>query len=227
MKKLIVVLLIAFSGLSLAGCSKEQDIKNKVVKIVGNGQCTGEQVKAPSGVTYILTAAHCAGIADNGVMRIIKEDGTELLRKVIVESPEYDLMLLEGLPNVDGLEIGDELSPGDHVRSFTHGGGRDTFRTQGEVVQHADGSFAMPEDDKCDLPKNKKAEIDFFGLKFEVCLVKQTVLVVTAQSLPGSSGGPMVDDKGRLIGVVSVGMNNGFFTGLVPVENIKKFLSGY
>src|SRR5258707_12043226 len=114
MKKFVI--LMAIFMLTIASCIRYADslyVKSdtyamqRTVSIKGKyGQCSGEQIEAPSGETYILTAAHCRNLADDGIsMVIITEDEKRLMRKIIAEDSYSDLLLLEGIPNLDGIKI--------------------------------------------------------------------------------------------------------------------------
>src|SRR5579859_3994479 len=72
--------------------------RRQVVKIAGpHGMCSGEQVRAPSGQTYILTAAHCRGFMDStSNFTVVNEDGLSIQRRFIAEDPNSDIMLIEG-----------------------------------------------------------------------------------------------------------------------------------
>lgn len=184
------------------GCGpSETEIRHKVVKIIGNGHgCSGEQIKAPSGTNYILTAGHCsAAIGTDGTAVITTEDGKQINRKVIAADTNSDLLLIEGLPGVEGLSIADHLVRFQHVRTFTHGAMLDTYKTEGIVVmeQHLEimGAFSADE------------------------------IGITAMVQPGSSGGPVVNDSGQLVGVVSA--SDAGIGWIVRIQDIKAFLSAY
>lgn len=60
-----------------------------------HGSCSGEQVRAPSGKDYILTAAHCRILDDgSGSIQARDEQGRESMHRIIAEDPNSDLLLL-------------------------------------------------------------------------------------------------------------------------------------
>lgn len=234
-KSLIRRLIIIALAISMAMCAsksmaKSDDyIRHRVVRLKSaQGMCSGEQVRAPSGKDYILSAAHCMGIADaNGVFNVIDEDGNSMGRKLIAEDPDSDLILLEGLPGVRGLDIAQAASRFQHVRTFTHGHNFDTYTTEGVLVQESNvtipTSIAIGEEaeKKC-ISQPKYRLINIFG-PINVCALSVDEQVTTAVIVPGSSGGPIVDDKGRLIGVASATGEG--FSYLVRLSDIQRFLA--
>lgn len=226
----IAAFVILVSGIK-CGKPSEASIRSSVVIIRGEkgGSCSGEQVMAPSGESYILTAAHCLPLADSeGNLNVTTEDGRTLKRRVIAEDPASDLALAEGVPGIRPLEIGDSLERFQRVRTFTHGRGYPTYKTEGEVIGNemvyiVIGSAESVEDEiKCVSKPKFRAMQSFFG---KVCVMVIEETAVTAGVVPGSSGGPVVNDNGELVGVVSA--SDGNFGYLVKLKDIKAFISGY
>lgn len=205
---------------------------SKSVKLVSDrGSCSGQQVTAASGSIYILTAAHCLILARDGSITALTEDGRRMQRRVIAEDINSDLALLEGVPLMPGLEIADKVSRGDHVRTYTHGSGFPTYKTEGQIIDEkqvqvlqeiTQGELTV----KCDMPKNKKLELDTAFGKFKACIIDTMGIVTDARIVPGSSGGMVVSDSGKLVGVVSAG-NDAGFGFLVDLKDIQNFLSNY
>lgn len=228
-------LYVALIGMSLImicaipkGGRSEDWLRNRVVKLTGNDVlCSGEQVKAPSGRNYILTAGHCkATIGADGSVDVSADDGKHARRRMIEEDPYSDLLLIEGLPDDrEGLSIAQSDYQQEHVRTYTHGAGMDTYETRGDLVMLKDlqvfAEFASPED--CSSkPKYKMLDTGFFG---EVCIMDVIEQASTAMTVPGSSGGMVVDDSGNLVGVVSAGGEG--FSYFATLKDIQRFLSGY
>lgn len=206
-------------------------IRSKIVRLIGKyGTCSGEQVTAPSGVNYIITAAHCREIGPE--LTAITEDGRKLVRNIIAEDANSDLLLLEGIPGMKGLSIADDSSIHQHVRTFTHGHNLDTYKTEGALVQmkHIEIPIALADTPELaevctKAPKYKIEPLMIFFGAINVCMLSVDEIATTAQVEPGSSGGAAVDDSGRLIGVVSAsGEGMGW---LVPLKAIKAFLANY
>lgn len=231
--------IMAFVGLAMIGTAiflartrspSYEWLRDRVVNIVkGRSSCSGEQIKAPSGVNYILTAAHCRDLMTDGMFTVVKEDGTSLQRRFIAEDADSDLMLLEGLPALEGIEIADKLVRFQYVRTFTHRHGLATYKTTGSIIDETEitvpvALVASPEDAEICESFPKYAVVYLFS-NMGFCVLKVMETATTAQIVPGSSGGAIVDDAGRLIGVASA--TDGFFGYLVRLSDIKRFLAGY
>lgn len=206
-------------------------IRDRAVKLSSaKGSCSGVQVRAPSGVDYILTAAHCRVLAEDGSILVTKEDGSVLLRKVIQEDSQSDLLLLQGLPNVRGLSIADYNMRFNHVRTFTHGAGLSTYKTDGHTIQDREIQVLVslgddPEAPPCEGAKYRKMAVESIFGDMMACIMDVEETVTDAMIVPGSSGGMIVDDSGDIVGIVSAG--GGGFGFLVRIQDIHNFLRGY
>lgn len=233
LKKLAIGIAIALVAYTHICIKSDDDIRSRVVTIRSStGLCSGEQVKAPSGVSYILTAAHCKGLVENGMAKVITEDGKELYRRVIEEDPTADLLLLEGLPGIDGLDIAAHDYAHEQVFTYTHGKGLPTYKTQGVLVSDEKTAISLYVADTDELrdecksmPKNELISVDTMIGEIDICVLKTEQTSTTAFVTQGSSGGPVVDWNGDLVGVVSAG--DGTFGFLVTLHDIRVFLSNY
>lgn len=146
----------------------------------------------------IITNAH---VVQRGPVQVSLSDGREFPARVLARDSAYDLAALRidatGLPTIEP-GVSHDLHAGQVVLAFGHPWGVAGAATSGIVIGL--GS---------DLP-------EFSGSGREW-------LAANLHLRPGHSGGPMVDMKGRLVGV------NTLMTGLdvgmaVPVDVVKRFL---
>ncbi len=228
-KKRIAIAIIAALCISHFARHSDSWIRDRVVKLVSpEGSCSGEQVRATSGTDYILTAGHCRGLEVNGSIEAITESGKHIMRRVVAEDTKSDLLLLEGLPGLKGLSIAASSAPKDEIRTFTHGHGMDTYKTEGALIQ--DEQIMIP----LSMISSEEEAAKCVGDKFAVvptlfgayCVIKVTETVTTAMIIPGSSGGPCVDGSGELVGVASATDGRGL-NYLVRLSDIKAFLASY
>jgi len=160
-----------------------------------SGLGSGFFVQTPLGKKYVVTNAHV--VLDNWNIRVKLSTGQEIPVTMGQLLPEYDLAILDiqgvGLP--DALELREDL-PEVGERVFAYGAPRglegslsegivSAVRTTEEIRQVvADGSF--------DEPVQKKAA---------------NWIQTTAPISPGNSGGPLVDEQGRVVGMNTAGFN--------------------
>jgi len=206
-------------------------VGSKVVYITneaGNSGGTGFHIKAPSGKVYILTNAHVCGLAQDGQLFIHAEDDSRPIpRKVIEVSGFTDLCLVEPLPGYSGLTLGSEPHAGQDIEIVGHPQLYSLTKTKGQIIDERFIRVLDPENEKCDLPKNKKVTIStFFGDFDDVCIVEIKAYSSNAASLPGASGSPVVDFYGHVVAVNFAGnqANWGFF---VTFKDVVTFLSTY
>lgn len=210
-------------------------VQSQVVELKSEiGLCSGIQVQAKSGLTYILSAGHCNLLAKNGNILVITEDGRLLSRRVIIDDPHSDLMLLEGVPELRGLSVADEMRQGDNVHTYTHGNGFATYRTDGRFIDLVEVKFGAEPIDVKDCSRLPKYEPnpnydpkDFWAHLFgePPCYLHAIESAMTAQIVPGSSGGAVVNDNNELVGIASA--TDGAFGYMVSLDDVQSLLKNY
>jgi S1-C subfamily serine protease len=145
----------------------------------------------------ILTNAHVVGRQS---LSVTLADGRKLPARLLAHSQEFDLAALAvdatGMPTVV-LGRSEELRPGQWVLALGHPWGVIGAVTAGVVIG-------------LDIP-------------LEMSASRRPLIQVGLSLRPGYSGGPLVDDSGRLVGINT--MMAGPEVGLaVPTHEVKRFL---
>jgi len=206
-------------------------IRNRVVKLAGEdgSMCSAVQIISPNNINYLLSAGHCKPLTKDGNVEVEREDGTKLSRHVVQESPDSDLLLIEGLPGIEGLKIAKKEWTHEALVSYTRGNDFKSFSTEGVIIQESEVKAATgPGDDSCaKVPKNKIIDVPIlFGLlNIKACVLDVVEMATTVPIVPGSSGGAVVNFWGQLVGIASA--SDEHFGYIVKLSDIQNFLKGY
>lgn len=85
------------------------------------GGGTGFHVVAPSGKTYIMTNRHvCNDAVDGKLWAVVEGITSDHQVKVILASDSYDLCIVEPIPGVKGLTVGDAPKAGQSIYYLGH-----------------------------------------------------------------------------------------------------------
>lgn len=218
-----------------------------------SGGGTGFAIKAPSGVSYILTNDHVCGVSsDKQTVLVTDEEGNGIRRRIIAHDDSSDLCLIEGLPSVQGLSLaGSEASVGDTMIAVGHPHLLPLTLSKGEFIGKKDVQIMMgiisvtnPESgevmpippekggmtaEQCAMPKNKIVEIPYiFGIMIRACMVNiHDAYQTNVQVLPGNSGSPVVNFWGNVEAVVFASDDSVFWGSFISLYDIRYFLRNY
>lgn len=202
----------------------------------------------------VTTAHVCGVSSDKTTILVNTEDGRHIRRKILEVSNKSDLCLIEGLDGVKGLKVGPEPKIGQIIAAVGHPSLMPITISRGELIgttdipiargviddfppSGPDGSSARsmvnpsalidPKD--CRAPKNKIikqiANFGFIQVEFNLCLeVTKDAYLTNMLIQPGSSGSPVVDFWGNVVGV-AFASDSYSWGSAVSLHDLKELLS--
>lgn len=257
----VLALLMVFGSLGYVATRSPElhsaYLRNKVgskvymIKGVRNGGGgTGFELKAPSGISYIITNSHvCDHVKelseDKHSVLVGDDDGEYMSRKIIAISDETDLCLIESLPGVQGLSVGSEPEVGDRLTVVGHPKLRPLTLASGEMIGSEDVNildFVLPTgnplldlflpikaDGTCDKPKNEMKEFTGpDGIVIKACFVVTHDAHMTSITIfPGNSGSPVVDYWGKVVGVAFAASSDDNQGEIISLHDLTDFIARY
>lgn len=205
-----------------------------LVKIYGKfGGGTGFHIKTSKGNVYILTNSHVCDLSEDGyLIDVVTHEGRRIKRRIIENSVNTDLCLVEPVPNTGYLTLGSESKPGQIVAAVGHPHLMPDTMSRGEVIAKEVLKvplypiFVDSQKKECNKPKNEIIKLPTFFGEIEACAIRVNAMLTNVLILPGSSGSPVVNFWGNLTGVMFAG--NGAGWGFyVQYAEVEKFLMPY
>lgn len=193
--------------------------RSVVMLLRGEGGGTGFVLKTPNGNMVIVTNRHICDGQETLIARSLALPRDVEVR-VIEESKDHDLCVVEAPRSLKPLELGAEPSTGDKI--FVSGHPRLLPLTISEGLIRGEKTIQLGTVRPRCNPDERSAGPWFIG---EVCLKDYIVNEVTAKILPGNSGSPLLNSKGKVIGVMFAGSD--VENAAVPYRELIKFLAVY
>lgn len=249
---LTIILLSSFVFLffSVAGPSMYENylrakVGQVVIKVIKDSRAvsggTGFIVKAASGQSYILTNYHVCAM--NGqkigdlVLATTPDESRQMYRKIIDISQDADLCLVETIPGLKGVDLAGSYAVGDDLAVIGHPLLNPLTVSRGRIMSkkiiQVLFEYNLTQEDCegrgrrfhfADLSSNIMAA--FMGVT-SACFTQDLALETNAETYPGNSGSPVVNIYGNLIGVLFAGNGDDHWGYIVPLEQVRDFLSVY
>lgn len=209
-------------------------VKPNVYRIFMNKRLTsggtGFNVVAPSGKNYILTNAHiCDGATDNQLL--VEASGARpVYRRILENSGNTDLCLLEGFHNTNPLTLANDVRVGAKLTVLGHPLLNPLVKREGVLIGVqdtwvVDGRTPLEE---CTKPKHSIRMLRTWLGPQETCAVTIKKSYLTdIEAYPGNSGSPVVNQFGSVIGALYAINNRSNWAILVPLSDIQTLLKPY
>jgi S1-C subfamily serine protease len=203
-------------------------VGQRTVKVVGQkGMGSGFFVKAPSGKTFILTNKHVCNTTTKEYIKVVIQPSQEAFEsKILQRSEAHDLCLIEAPTDITGLSIASNATAGESVGLIGHPQGWPLTLSRGEilgptVIQLVTGVQDLGEEKDGFCPEGEVVDIIFKQL----CVEDRTATQLFIYSKAGSSGSPLVNFYGSIVGILFAGNPQDQFNSFaVPLYHIKGFL---
>ena len=176
-------------------------------------------ITTKSGKTFILTNWHVCQDVQNRL--IIKQPSSkpkvEYKLPIIGIDPAHDLCILPF--KGEGLKLAKSYNIGERVAVLGHPNGvKEVVVSMGRILYKHDVNLnfpASPTVSYC-IPQNRFT-----------CSIRMNVVDTSAFGIPGSSGGPVINMDGEVIGIINNSIHETKSGSMIPLEDIKRFLSKY
>lgn len=187
---------------------------------------SGFVIKAPSGKTYLTTNGHvCLQGSWQGNLEGSLESGRVLRGKIVKRSMVADLCAAYlGERDLAPLSLAPDLKPRQQVytRGYPFGV---LSQSAGQYVGIMKWSYMFPIEQIGECTKPFKKE--YGGTETVVgCVLNYTDNLTNLYARPGSSGSPVVNEQGDLVGVMSSWDSGRDAGGMVRLEDVKEFFKG-
>lgn len=184
---------------------------------------SGSIVEGPSGRVYMLSNWHvCNSGSWAGKMRANFEGGELVEGKIVKKDAISDLCATRILKKRPALRVATTLVPRQqlYTRGYPYGV---LSETTGQYTGKNTWTYTYPIDVVGECPPGSRKLRDGMG-HIVGCNIDYLDNLTNMYSRPGSSGSPVVDINGDLVGVISSWDEKHDAGGMVPIEALQEFM---
>lgn len=185
---------------------------------------SGSIVEGKSGKHYILTNAHVCNYAQwKGTLTAHYPSGETVQGRIVKSSFAVDLCAAEVAKETAALKTASFVLPlaTIYTRGFP---GHILAESKGRILMERTWNLFFPIEELGECPSGSEKIRDVRGI-LAGCGLTFTSALSTLYTRPGSSGSPVVNGKGELVGVVSsLHSDSAAEAGLVRFKDVKRFL---
>lgn len=188
---------------------------------ISNG--SGFIVRAPSGAKYLISNWHvCSSATVHKRLHANYQDGTSVEGPVVKLDPHVDLCAARVSKFHLGLTPAPKLDPKEQVytRGYPYG---ILSQTTGQYLGVSEWGYTYSIEEVGECFKGSIKAYDHAD-RLSGCHITYRVNLTNLYSRPGSSGSPVVNGAGDLVGVMSSWDSVKDEGGMVPLDQIKEFL---
>lgn len=205
-------------------------VGTKTVRVMGERSGgTGFYITTEKGNTYILTNRHVCEATTTGKMGIVPNTGDAIYYKTIVKKSEkYDLCVLNAPKKAKGLGLASDVNIGETIGLVGHPKLQPLTLSRGELIGYKHITLIdsyNPKEGECKGTVKKAPPFYALFDIHTICLSSHYSGQITAYSRGGSSGSPLINFYGNIVGVLFAGNpQDQFESYVVPLSSVKEFL---
>jgi S1-C subfamily serine protease len=197
----------------------------KVLNFKGNSGGTGWLAKTKRGAQVIVTNDHVCEVATGNTVRIDDAYGKTTYNNIVTRDFARDLCLIEGIegPSLSLASTGPKRF--DEVNAFGHPLLEPSQPTKGLYIGDIVTMFLSPRGEKGCPEGSTSTDIETFFGTVAACEKMEDLSLTNMPTYPGNSGSPVLNQDGKVIGVINSGDSRDNHGAYIPLPYVRNILS--